>query len=286
MVSYSKAECNSKFRAMETAFDEKVEALKKDMEAKYDEHVKRLSRDFDAKVDVMMTMLQAKDTEIGRLNKDLGTLQATSNFLTKETRDLDAKINTNAATIRQANAEVDSVKNKTSDLEDRSRRNNIVFFNIPESEQDNEDCEKLVKDVLRHNKIMDPNPEVDNVWFERAHRIGPITKKREGKQRPIIVRFSYFKQKQSVIQGGSLLKNSPVNMSEDYSRTTIDIHKKLVDAAKAARQANSNIKSFKMLYRRVRVSAQIPGNEKFVSKTFSVADINNDPNWYNFVPMK
>ena len=220
--------------------DTKLKEYRKEWET----NLKDVKISFEAKLDELRLILDKKDKvigklnqEVGRLNHDVGKLieennalskehddtKNTLNFLTKETTDLGKSVDDNKDAIKLSRDVVDSVQNKTADLEDRSRRNNIVFFNIAESENDNENCGRLVKDVLRYHKIIDPNPNVDDQWFDRAHRLGPISKKREGKTRPIIVRFTYYRQKEEILVRGSYLRDSKVNMSEDYSRTTIDI---------------------------------------------------------------
>ena len=52
--------------------------------------------------------------------------------------------------------------------------------------------------------------------MDRAHRLG---KKRTGndvKPRPIIVKFTYYKQKQQILNSGSKFRHCPVNVSEDF----------------------------------------------------------------------
>jgi hypothetical protein len=265
----------NKMKAMETAFDKKVEALKKDMEAKCNEQLKQLNRAFDAKVEVMMTMLQAKDAEIGKLNKEIGTLQTTSSFLTQETHDLTAKINTNAATIRQATNEVKFVEQKANDLEDRGRRSNLVFFGI--EEQQNEDCKAKINDLLRYYHIINDS---ESLRLDRAHRLGPY-KQHAQRPRPIIVKFTYFDAKEFVISRASCLKGSNITVSGDYSKATLAIHRQLANHAKIAKQSG-HITRYDIKYKHVVIQVENGERDKNQYRTYDLNFINaNSTNWYS-----
>ena len=54
---------------------------------------------------------------------------------------------------------------KIDDLENLSKRNNLVFWNIPEGEEEDRDCIKLLEDtILNHMKLR----ECEDIVIETA----------------------------------------------------------------------------------------------------------------------
>lgn len=101
------------------------------------------------------------------------------------------------ATLKKVNEENETLKSKVLDLENRSMRNNLMFWGIPEQTNHGspENCDNLVK------KFISDELEVDAtaMTFERAHRIpatiGPNTKT----PRPMVVNFHYFQEREKVM---------------------------------------------------------------------------------------
>ncbi|XP_077516847.1 uncharacterized protein LOC144127802 isoform X1 [Amblyomma americanum] len=115
-----------------------------------------------------------------------------------------------------------------AELEDRQRRDNLLFFGVPDSlsETWDETEEKLLNLV---SGCFDP--VLTNDMFERTHRIGVFSDK---KCRPIVVKFRSFKTKQQIPVQSTKLINKKVTVSEDYSLQTRVARKKLVQFAKDA----------------------------------------------------
>ncbi len=122
--------------------------------------------------------------------------------------------------LKYLNSEVTNSKKRERDLqwkaidcEARSRRNNLLFYGIPEEQ--GEDCfrsaEKFIKNEL---KISQP------VVLQRAHRLGKPTPpnaigQRVSQPRPIIVNFMDFRQRESVRAARIQLRH-PFGISEDF----------------------------------------------------------------------
>lgn len=75
-----------------------------------------------------MDLLKAKDGEINSLNREIGEIKSSLNMLSQETSDLDLEIRNNTDQINVTKKSVHRVDEKTIDLEDRSRRLNLIFF--------------------------------------------------------------------------------------------------------------------------------------------------------------
>ena len=174
---------------------------------------------FNSKLDALYKVIDQKDEVIGKLNRDIGELKQSFDFLSKETSDIkksQAEVSKYLENeIENTSKSIKEVKNKTVDLEDRSRRQNLIFYNFAEASYgEQEDCDKMVEDFLDSQNFF---PD-EQIWIDRAHRLGRRSPGSDTRPRPIIVKFSYFKQKDRVIKNGIKLRNSHINVSEDFSR--------------------------------------------------------------------
>ena len=130
--------------------------------------------------------LAEKDVMIKTLNNEIvdikKSLQYMSDKLEEERNDLKE---TNEQ-VKQVHEVFQVVKDKTEDLEDRGRRNNLVFFNVPEIDNSNglvaEDCESRILGELDRLNMLGK----ETVFVDRAHRLGS-RKSNQDHPRPIIV---------------------------------------------------------------------------------------------------
>ena len=145
---------------------------------------------------------------------------------------LSDKIDRQNTLINQLLDQLKSSETKITTLEDRvkaleqhadrneqyTRRSNLLFSGIPEAGQ-NEDTDQMILDVI--NKKMEMTPPLETVDIERSHRLG---KKRDDRDRPIIVRFGSDRLRDQVIRSRSKLKTSadrrdakPIYVNEDLT---------------------------------------------------------------------
>ena len=177
----------------------------KQLQAYFEEKLKNVEISCNARVDTLLKVVEQKDTVIGKLNMEIGELKKSFNFISKETSDMKLTIENNEKSINTemkiTHQSINEVKHKTVDLEDQSRRSNLIFYNFPECEQgEKEDCEQLVHNLINARKFFDPREET--VWIDRAHRLGPFKPHNKDRPRPIIAKFAYYKQKIEIIKMG------------------------------------------------------------------------------------
>ncbi|XP_037559130.1 uncharacterized protein LOC119436374 [Dermacentor silvarum] len=135
-----------------------------------------------------------------------------------------------AEAVKKENA---SLLTRLDDLEDRSRRDNLIFYGI--SDNPSETCaqsEKLVCELLSHHLQF----QVPENMVCRAHRLGSYT---ANKTRPIIMKFSCSKLKDKILALKSNLKSTGVSVGGDFCRATRHSRKKLLEFAKASGQPYS-----------------------------------------------
>ncbi|KAH9361110.1 hypothetical protein HPB48_002972 [Haemaphysalis longicornis] len=118
---------------------------------------------------------------------------------------------------------------KQDHIENRSRRNNFLFFRIPDSGKETWDDSEAYVIQLYANKL---GVTVNPSSIERAHRIVKYTVE---KPRLIIVKFGLFKHKQKVLYAALKLKGINISISEAYSK---NVRQERAKFSAYARQSN------------------------------------------------
>ena len=250
-----------------------------------DEKINKLEKELNGIRETLKSVSINGEENI-ELKADVESTKEAVSFLTQETTDLNQKITENTSKIKNAAEHCQEIENKTVDLEDRSRRNNLVFFNIEEEgHYARENCEqKIIEELTKCGIINSKEP----VYIARAHRLGKT--KVKGKTRPMIACFANFKQKEYIIKNAKRFSNSCVNVCEDYSRQTLALHRQLVGYGKFAKEKSELITHYKIQYRRLILTYHNKDSDKTFVRGFNLKDINNHLNWYvpksNFQELK
>ncbi len=146
---------------------------------------------------------------------------------------------------------------KAVEQEARSRRNNLLFFNVPESE--NENCMDVVSKIIKDKLGL-----TQRIPLQRAHRLGPVKSQGQighsrSRPRPIIINFLDFRDREAVRSARYKL-SAPLSVAEDFpapirkaresllpelkelknkgKRATIAYPAKLICEGKVVREAN------------------------------------------------
>ncbi|KAJ1128533.1 hypothetical protein NDU88_006911 [Pleurodeles waltl] len=125
------------------------------------------------------------------------------------------------AVIPDQEEELRTLRAKITDLEDRSRRDNIRFFGVPE-QKEGSDIKAFLRSLLTNHFGIEFSPPPE---FQRVHRIGPPHKATANKPRPIIACFLRHEQARQVIsaaktQGPVSLEGHEIRVAADFSRLT------------------------------------------------------------------
>ena len=108
--------------------------------------------------------------------------------------------------------EMKALRDKVIDLQARSMRDNLLFFNMPENKGEN--TTEIIHEILETKLGIEDAR--DKVKIERSHRIG---KKRAGnnKPRPIVVKFNWHQDKEFVRINARKLKGTKIGGSGTVS---------------------------------------------------------------------
>lgn len=136
-----------------------------------------------------------------------------------------------------------SFQARLDDLEDRSRRNNLILRGVPDARESWEETEAKVASALTASLGGDfPRNSI-----ERAHRLGAFSSSR---CRPVIVKFLSYKTKNMILASRSKLKPSNIMVNEDFSPATRHARSKLLEFGKSL----PNTPSFKLRYNKLFVN--------------------------------
>lgn len=124
------------------------------------------------------------------------------------------------------------LKESTNNLENYSRRDNIIFSGIPEvNNERRDDVEKKARTFMIEHLKLDET-FVNNINIVRCHRLGAMNTKHH---RPIIVRFTHYKDRMRVWEARKKITNRRVHISENFSAQTDYRRNKLYAVYKKAK---------------------------------------------------
>lgn len=126
--------------------------------------------------------------------------------------------------IEELTTENNVLQLRINELEDQSRRNNLIFHGIPDAKEPWKETESKLNTLLADAHISLPSNAI-----ERAHRLGTYS---PNKCRPVIAKFASFKTKELILSKRKHFKESDISISEDYSSGTRIARKKLIEFGK------------------------------------------------------
>ena len=177
-------------------------------------------------------LLQDVKEDIKSIRKDITDLQASLQFTQAKFEDNNQKmeqigvtLSMHSENLNDINQQADQVDNQLEYLENQSRRNNIRITGIPEdkdNEQSWDDTEVIVKQSIKDKLNISEDFEI-----ERCHRVVSRTRRRNYRSgqaeepRPIVAKFSKWKEKEIVLKKAREIKPQGVRFLADLSSRTI-----------------------------------------------------------------
>ena len=161
--------------------------------------------------------------EIAHCKKDVENMK-------KETKCMSVELQTARNEIVSLKNENELLHNRITQLDSYGRRSNLIFYGL--TQKPNENCSDTVKTVLK-TKLGIEN--VEAMRFERCHRTpAPIDPK------PVIVRFNWYQDRDSVWKARKKLQGTKISLSEDFPREIADRRKTLFPILKKAKELGKN----------------------------------------------
>ena len=181
------------------------------------------------------------------MEKEKSDLRESLEFAYKSIATLTERAETQQKTLSKLTEDVNKLtqvtnaeKERAIKLESHSRRNNLIFYNIPEVRHESSaTTETLLYTFLEQNLDM-AEEETNEIPIERAHRLGKI--REDNKPRPIIAKFSFHKDKERILSSARTLAGTNYGISQDFPKEIVEIRKGLVKAMKEARKEGKGTK--------------------------------------------
>ncbi|XP_075742505.1 protein partner of snf isoform X2 [Rhipicephalus microplus] len=160
---------------------------------------------------------------------------------------LEQKLTVCEEACSSSNIQLLELSAKVDDLENRSRRNNLVIYGINEEvDKDWKSLEAIVKQEV-FQKVLG----IEVKSLERIHRVGKYHKERH---RPIILRLYDFAEKNRILSCCSKLKGPKIAISEDFSKIVCDTRQKLWHSAAQDRAEGLKVS---LIYDKLKVDGKL-----------------------------
>ena len=201
--------------------------------------------DIQGKLDKLLSVLpeiQDLKIQVAKLEKEKEELRASLESTQAEVEGLKEQASVTAATLKITTGKIvklEELERRVVKQECFNRRNNIKFFGISDNEQESpEDTEAVLRNFL-HKETKLSKKYLDDVKFERVHRIPTRVREEKINQhpRPIIAKVSFFKDKQQI---KSHIKHLPrgkrFGVADDFPNEVDEIRKELYPVLKQAKR--------------------------------------------------
>ena len=209
----------------------------------------RLSH-IEEKLDLLLAIMPELDHIKSRINnledenknfkKSLEHVQAETEELQEDRESTRDRLRSIEQGMQNLNSEILGLRSANIRLEAYTRRENIKLFNVQETPKEtNAQTETLVRNVFMEKMKLRPG-DVDAIKFERVHRIPTKSSKAldNTRPRPIIAKFSFFKDKEKVMSAVRNLKGTKIGIADDYPKEIDHIHKTLYPVLREAKKNN------------------------------------------------
>ena len=184
------------------------------------DHFDKKFETFQSNIDEIKTSVDAVRVIAEKNEQDIADIR----------KDIRAEVNYLRFTCEQLTTENKTLKQKTTNLENYSRRNNVVIKGIKEEKSETKEmCEEKARHFFIKELKMEES-SVKRMKFIRVHRLGGFQQRRStGIQfcRPIIIRFQNYADKSVVWGSRSNISSESLFMSENFSAETEFNRKKL-----------------------------------------------------------
>jgi ribA/ribD-fused uncharacterized protein len=174
---------------------------------------------------VLSTEIRQMSVNISEMKEDIKSLKEVKKDAEVMREDIDdntSRVDELEKGMKSANVHIEILEATCANLhansiqlDQYSRRDNLLFDNIAETE--NEDCSKVIRKILVDHLGFSVE-SANSIKIVRCHRLG---KPREGSCRTIIVRFHYFGDRDSIWKKRSSFKGSNVRLSEDFPKEIV-----------------------------------------------------------------
>ncbi|KAK3094851.1 hypothetical protein FSP39_007029 [Pinctada imbricata] len=154
------------------------------------------------------------------------------NSLQKEQKEIKVRNTEEVTELRNAVKALQADHTKSTediiDIQCRSMRDNLMFYNIPEGEEEN--CTEKIGHFMEEN--MKIEGAKSSIKIERAHRVG---RRRRGSHRQIVAKFHSYVDREKVRSASKNLEGSNFGVGQQFPKEVQERRRILIDVMKRER---------------------------------------------------
>ena len=209
--------------------------------AKLHEELYRLRQEMKEEMDMLKSNINGVRKSVDEIWTTIEDMKEATKALKDSKTVQEDEMQELRALLTKTKAELKEERDKVIELEDYTRRENLKFHNIPESEKEgvNHSPKQVILSILQKELQMD----TAQIRFHAVHRIG---KRKENKHRPIIARFVCREDRDQVFARKKGIKESTrfkdAYITADYAKAIQDERRKLIKAMFKAKEQGSETK--------------------------------------------
>ena len=179
-----------------------------------------------SKLEEIISKLEEKlASEVREMARSLNTTPHQVELLTQQLRDTEKDMQDMKTRSSDRERKIEELTQELDRQQIFSRRDNVVFFGIPEVRDGAEDCASALAELINSHSCS------DRVWseddFDRAHRLGRAS---STKTRPVIAKLHRSRDERALVANKSLKKDLAkvgVRLSDDHTTKQRTVLKEL-----------------------------------------------------------
>ena len=160
------------------------------------ETLEEINRKLDAALARIKEIEEVQEKQ-KELEKENASMKESLEFSHNSIKDLIKRVETQETALSKLIKDVNTMsktvtfeRERAIKLESHSRRDNLIFYNIPEEENESPAMTEDTLYIFMEEKLKMAEEEASDICIERAQRLGK--RKGDNKLRPIIAKFSLF----------------------------------------------------------------------------------------------
>ena len=221
-------------------------------------------------VELLSQHLTSTEGKIKKLEESTEHNSVSIAELKSENEDLKNRLVISEGRVERLERTVQQMKDDILQMSSRMMRNNLVFQNIPEkqNERPEETLAELQKFLAKEMKVT----EAKSLSIDRVHRVG---QRDSNRARPVVAHFVRSDDKVKVLKNGKNLKDLPGNywVNEQFPQEVEEKRRGLRTVIKQTKQQDSNAKCY-LNVDKLYINNQLYRQESESSKyTFSDDDV-------------
>ena len=188
-------------------------------------HLVETLEEINHKLDVALARIKEIQGKQKELEKENASLKESLEFAHNSIKEITKRVETEETALSKLTKDVNAMSKTVTfkrehviKLESRSRRNNLIFYNISEEENESTTTTEDALYIFMEEKLKIEEEEASDICIERAHRLGK--KKDDNKPHPIIAKFTFHEDKEHILFTACKLAGTGLGISQDFPQET------------------------------------------------------------------